>query len=230
MDARRPRRILASLLLLLRLASTLHPPLRTTPALRPPPVRRRHSRAVSASAVVSPAVSLVSGMLGGAIGVGAAYPLDTIKVKIQAYGARDGDAATQDTLALTLRVLRDEGPAGFYAGVSSTMVGQAVIKGVVFCTYEGAKPLIAAALGSADASQITVCALAACLSGAVGSFIVTPVERVKVVMQAAGASEFASPAACVSELIRADGVGGVLFRGLDATLVREVPRDHAEMR
>ena len=66
--------------------------------------------------------------------------------------------------------------------------------------------------------------LAAACSGAVGSLVVTPVERLKVVMQAASSGDFAGGGAdCLRTIVAEDGVGGLLSRGLGATFLREVP-------
>ena len=156
-----------------------------------------------------------AGMVGGAVGVGVAYPLDTLKTKLQ---AREDSGVEQRPLALAADIVRDEGFEGFYGGVSSTMAGQAAIKGVVFFVYEACK----ASLESADLGT-TGLLLAAMASGAVGSLVVTPVERVKVKMQASDAGTYASPLACVQSLLETDGVDGFLLRGLGATLLREVP-------
>lgn len=163
-------------------------------------------------------VSLGAGMLGGSIGVGVAYPLDTLKVKVQAYAGGDASAEELGSLGVARAIVQEEGVSGFYNGVSSTMAGQALIKGVVFFVYEWAK----AALAPTSTGVLALLA-AACISGAAGSLVVTPIERVKVVMQAADATAFASPLACVGKLVEEDGLGGVLFRGLGATLAREIP-------
>ena len=158
-------------------------------------------------------------MLGGAVGVGVSYPLDTLKTKLQARET-SSDETNQNSLSIALDIVKEEGLGGFYSGVSSTMAGQAVIKGVVFYVYEWAKSAIAATSLEGGLLALTI---AACISGAVGSFVVTPVERIKCVMQATPAGTYASPLDCVRELLRSDGGGGLAFRGLGATLLREVP-------
>ena len=244
-----------------------------------PPLSRRHQQQRPLSAVPAE-VSLLAGMVGGAIGVGVAYPLDTVKVKTQAFAETAAPGEKLPSVwALARRVLDEEGPAAFYSGVSSTMLGQALIKGVVFWSYEATKTLVVDLLSAGGSVGVDAAALsagwlffAACVSGAVGSFVVTPVERVKCVMQASsgGAIEspegepegeegerrtflaasppvsssqpsysngsssseqqqqqqvvrFSSPVGCVREIVRTDGWGGLMTRGLGPTLLREVP-------
>ena len=245
-----------------------------------PPLSRRHQQQKPLSAVPAE-VSLLAGMVGGAIGVGVAYPLDTVKVKTQAFAETAAPGEKLPSVwALARRVLDEEGPAAFYSGVSSTMLGQALIKGVVFWSYEATKTLVVDLLSAGGSVGVDAAALsagwlffAACVSGAVGSFVVTPVERVKCVMQASsgGAIEspegeegesgtflaasppvsssqpsysngsssseqqqqqqqqqqqvvrFSSPVDCVREIVRTDGWGGLMTRGLGPTLLREVP-------
>ena len=174
----------------------------------------------SSAALIPPqAASLGSGMLAGAIGVGVAYPLDTIKVKVQAAASRSNTVQSSSTLSLVQQLVAEDGLSAFYGGVSATMAGQAAIKGVAFFSYETARQ----ALGGDDVIGVGAALLAACLSGGAAAFVSTPVERVKVVMQAADAGEFSSPLQCINQLVAADGLNGALFRGLGATIVREVP-------
>jgi len=195
-----------------------------TAAIRPPiaPLHRqcdRSSRLSCVAAELPLAVSLGAGMAGGAIGVGVAYPLDTLKTKTQSM------AGTGSNLfQLTAQIIKTQGVAGFYSGVTSTMAGQALIKGVVFFVYEAAKGYLLAhgVQPAAELGFVDLC-LAACASGAVGSLVVTPVERVKCVMQAGEAGTYSSPIECIAALIRSDGLLGLAFRGLGATLLREVP-------
>lgn len=65
--------------------------------------------------------------------------------------------------------------------------------------------------------------LAACFSGFVTSFLVTPIERVKVLMQASNI--YKNEMDCLRAIIKNDekGILGVLGKGLGPTLAREVP-------
>jgi len=169
---------------------------------------------------VPAAVSLGAGSFAGAIGVGVAYPLDTIKTKLQARETKSEAVANENPFKVTLDVLREEGLGGFYGGVTSTMAGQFAIKGVAFAVNEAAKAFFET---SALADGSVALLLSACLAGAAASFPVTPVERVKSVMQASPADAYDGPVNCTRSLIRNDGVNGLLTRGLGATLLREVP-------
>lgn len=104
------------------------------------------------------------------------------------------------------------------------MLGQAVIKGVLFFAYGIVSDWVASTFGATfhllPNLQLLVCAG---ISGALASLFVTPIERVKVIMQASDAGEVTSTFSLLSELIRADGLSGLLLRGLGATLGREIP-------
>lgn len=181
------------------------------------PFRARPPVAVETSEAIPAVISLVAGMLGGAIGVGVAYPLDTLKTKTQSSAGGSTSSSNPFTLART--IYREEGVPGFYGGVSSTMAGQAIIKGVLFLQYNAARN----ALARANILGTFALILAAASSGAVGSLVITPVERVKCVMQAMPAGSFKGPIACIREILRRDGTSGLFFRGLGATLLRELP-------
>jgi len=138
-----------------------------------------------------------------------------MKTKLQARG---GGASA------LWHIFSEGGVGPFYAGVSSTMAGQAVIKGVLFFVYSVVKDVLATshtAAPGASPSMLDLC-IASAFAGFVASFVVTPVERIKIVMQVAD-DGFSSPLECAREVVRRDGVRGLLCRGINATLAREVP-------
>jgi solute carrier family 25 (mitochondrial carnitine/acylcarnitine transporter), member 20/29 len=59
------------------------------------------------------------------------------------------------------------------------------------------------------------------ISGLISSFVLNPIERVKILMQ--GDKSYTSEVDCVSKIVSSDGVGGLLLRGIDGMLIREVP-------
>jgi solute carrier family 25 carnitine/acylcarnitine transporter 20/29 len=66
--------------------------------------------------------------------------------------------------------------------------------------------------------------LAASFSGFVTSFLVTPVERVKVMMQAQSTNAlYANELECIQAVLKNEGFVGLFSRGLGTTLAREVP-------
>lgn len=69
----------------------------------------------------------------------------------------------------------------------------------------------------------SVCVLlsAACFAGFVTSFLVTPIERIKIMLQASNAYE--NEFDCLNSVMRNDGLQGLLLTGLAPTLVREIP-------
>ena len=163
-------------------------------------------------------VPIVAGSLGGAIGVGAAFPFDTLKTKAQ---TSDGEVRqAQGMLAIASRVVKTEGISGFYGGVSTMMVGQAFIKALAFSCNDWALHAQGASASSHTLPQLCAAAL---VSGFVTSFLVNPFERVKILCQAEAAGTYRNGLVCAQEIIAVDGVGGFLWRGLGPTLLRETP-------
>jgi hypothetical protein len=102
------------------------------------------------------------------------------------------------------------------------MMGQALIKAVAFSvntfflTVFEQQQLFALA-------PIVNMIVSACLSGFFAAFIVTPVERIKVMMQASEKSFYENELHCAEAVISAEGWEGLLVRGLGTTIAREVP-------
>jgi hypothetical protein len=171
--------------------------------------------------MISAAVtSLLAGSVAGAVGVGVAFPFDTLKTKQQvlAYDSVSQTRQNLNMLQVIKKVYHLEGIGGFFGGVRGMMLGQAVIKSVAFGTN-------AMALGwfqQHTELPLTMTLLAAsCIAGFFTSFLVVPVERVKVLMQASSA--YANEFDCLKAIVRAEGCGGLMGRGLGTTLAREIP-------
>ena len=79
--------------------------------------------------------------------------------------------------------------------------------------------------GDMELAVVEMC----CAGGVAGfaqSFVRGPVERVKTVMQTTknpdGSSYYRSTFSCIKDLLKTQGLSGGLFRGLSATIAREV--------
>lgn len=184
---------------------------------------RKTSTHLMMTSVVDPFVSLACGSLAGVVGIGAAYPLDSLKTKAQVYAASNSDSGEMGKFSLPdlARVVYSrEGVGGFYQGVVGVMVGEAFVKATLFGANAWALSVLCPSLQDATPSLLQL-TLAAAFSGVVSSFVLNPIERVKVLMQAD--ASYTSEWDCISQVVKKDGVAGLLVRGLSGMLAREIP-------
>lgn len=186
------------------------------------------------------AASVLAGSVAGAIGVGVAFPLDTLKTKAQvlsqqrsARATSSGNAqalASVSMLQIIAMVYKAEGWQGFFGGVKGMMAGQAVIKALAFSTNAAMLAFLEQTLAANAISPIlsavtvppTVLLLtAACTAGFITSFVVAPIERIKVMMQASSA--YRNEWHCLTVILETEGWQGLFSRGLGPTLAREIP-------
>jgi len=155
------------------------------------------------------ALEFVGGCMGGAAGVLAGYPLDTVKVRIQTSppGTYTG------TFSCLADCVRQEGVRGLYRGMTSPLLGVAGINAVTF----GVNAQVLKRLPQPESiSSITIAGASA---GLIQTSIVSPMELVKTQMQVCGQTDIPGT---VAHITRNAGFGG-LFKGLGITATREVP-------
>ena len=169
--------------------------------------------------------SLLAGSIAGALGVGVAYPLDTIKTKQQlnvesnfVYSNSPSSKVVSTVAVVSLPELglfstiadiwKSSGFEGFYGGVQTSMIGQAVTKATAFSVNTAAL----------EAHYDLV--YAAAVAGLVTAFLAVPVDRIKVLMQT---NSFKTEFDCYRSIMDTEGLKGLLFTGLVPTLFREVP-------
>jgi len=154
------------------------------------------------------------------------------------------ESPEDDLISLVKLILEVEGIGGFFGGVKAMMIGQALIKSVAFSANELALGALhdneglggllgvandVAAAGVVDggdgavATSFVTLLLAASFSGFVTSFLVAPVERVKVMMQAQQDATYANEIECIKAVLENEGWTGLFSRGLGPTLAREIP-------
>lgn len=166
--------------------------------------------------MTSPVEELLCGGVGGALAVACTYPLDTVKTRIQAGLSAD--------IGL---LLRTEGLAGLYRGVSLPIVSQPLYIGGCFAGVAFGRQLYDALIapyaggGGEDGGSMQRFLLAASLGGIVCATAVTPFEGLKVLMQSQS-TQSTNAVALARQLLRSGGVSR-LFNGLGATIARELP-------
>jgi len=122
-------------------------------------------------------------------------------------------------LQVAQTLYQQEGLEGFFGGVQTMMVGQALIRAVCFTTNAAVMDYLQR-FGELDQSSILM--LAAFSAGITSSFVVTSVERIKVLMQS-NPGVYSGELQCIQAVLQKDGLGGLLTRGLGISLIREIP-------
>lgn len=165
-------------------------------------------------------ISLAAGSLAGSLSVGLAYPFDSIKTRIQESSADSKAIGLWNTIML---LLSEEGLQGFYRGVWGVMVGQAIIIAVAFTTNAYALQKLSSSTFISDtSSSLVTLIIAGMFSGFITAFFVNPIERIKINLQTDTCSLYENQLDCMQSIWENDKFG-LLFRGIDATFIREIP-------
>lgn len=136
--------------------------------------------------------------------------------------------ARVDTWQVMRHVYETEGIAGFLGGIRIMMMGQGMVKACSFTVNTVVLNWeVAHASSQTDSPTTAMFLIAAASAGFVSSFIVNPVERVKILLQAASSSDRKSESEleCIQRVLKSEGLGGFLGRGLGTTMLREIPSD-----
>jgi len=150
------------------------------------------------------------------------YPFDTIKIRLQ---TRPG--LYRNTLDCFVKMARQEGVLSLWRGLTSPVLGYGAINATVFGTYTNVSQWISEFSGyeSRKENKVWQSSMAGVCAGIASSFVRTPVERIKTIMQTAttadGKCKYRNTFHCVSVLAREQGVINALMRGLMPTMLRE---------
>jgi len=172
-----------------------------------------------------------AGNVGGIFGLSLAYPLDTVKVRMQtrAAGTYKGIAHCIMTMG------RNEGPLSLYRGLLAPIVGYGFINATAFGSYTHLKQWIREYGWNEDRrsernlslAELGICGVGA---GFIQSFVRAPIEQIKVLMQARNSKSsihhppYKSSLHCLTETLKNEGIKVGLYRGLNATIIREMPQ------
>ncbi len=169
-------------------------------------------------------VDFLAGIAGGCAGVLAGHPLDTVKVRLQnQHGSHTFYRGTWHCIAQTVR---HEGLFGLYKGMSSPLIGVAVINSILFGVYGWSMALM-----HQDQSKPTLPAMfvAGSISGAVNCIICCPMELVKIRLQNQSKPpdpkypHYKGPIDCIQQIMKHERGARGLFTGMHATFWRDSP-------
>ncbi|KAI8980464.1 mitochondrial carrier domain-containing protein [Pilobolus umbonatus] len=171
----------------------------------------------------SASADFIAGNFGGMANVIVGQPLDTIKVRLQLDQGRFKNAWD-----CTLQTVKKEGFFALYKGMASPLVGIGAVNALLFAANSRIKNSLQT--HPDEILSIDKIALAGAGAGIVNSILASPVEMLKIKMQAQFGSHategkrfFTGPVDCAQYLIKEHGIRNGLFRGMWATVVREIP-------
>lgn len=154
------------------------------------------------------ALDFFAGCVGGAAGVVVGHPLDTVKVNLQTNNRYTS------SMQCIRSILAKEGARGLYRGITSPLSGVAAVNAIVFGVYGNAQRR----LGNPDALSTHV--MAGAVAGFAQAFLTSPIELVK--LRAQMSNDNIGAFQCLKRVHQTEGLRG-LFRGLNITIVREIP-------
>ncbi|CAG8501157.1 6051_t:CDS:2 [Diversispora eburnea] len=168
----------------------------------------------------------IAGSFAGMAQVAVGQPLDTIKVRLQVNPEKY--KGPTDCFIQTVKL---EGPLALYKGMASPLVGIGAVNALLFAAYSRLKSIQTSALD--EQLPLYKIAIAGAGAGAVNSILSSPVELLKIKMQAQYGSNkvsignsaliYKGPVDCARHLIREFGIRNGLFRGFWVTVAREIP-------
>ncbi|KAJ3162067.1 hypothetical protein HDU86_005765 [Geranomyces michiganensis] len=139
---------------------------------------------------LSPAADLLYGSLSGMVGMFFQFPFDTLKVRLQTQPHHGGGGTAapmfDGPLDCAVKGFRQGGFLSFYKGLSAPLVGAMIENSALFVAFNHIQGVIRRNADLADPNaplSLAHLTLSGFLSGALVSFILTPVELVKCQLQ-----------------------------------------------
>jgi len=162
-------------------------------------------------------ISFLSGGFGGVCLVLVGHPMDLVKVKLQTSSQYSG------MIDCVRKILKDEGIGGLYKGIIAPLVGTAPVFAICFWGYGLGKDLVLWSFGKPADVPLTLLeiSLAGGFSAIPTTVLMTPMERIKCLLQV-DKNKYKGMVDCASAVIKEGGLSS-LFKGWDATLLRDIP-------
>lgn len=176
-------------------------------------------------------IDFTAGSLGGVALVYVSQPMDTVKVKMQAF-----PTLYKNMIDCTVNTFKKDGVVrGLYAGTLPAVVANVAENSVLFAAYGACQNLVAMVERKSTVAELTALdnATAGFLAAFFSSFTLCPTELIKCKLQALREVQQhnlkpnekvpkVSPFQLTRQILRSEGIPG-MFRGLTSTFAREMP-------
>ncbi|CAJ0929872.1 unnamed protein product, partial [Mesorhabditis belari] len=165
------------------------------------------------------ALDFVAGCFGGAAGVLAGHPMDTVKVRLQTQHSHGATPLYRGTFHCFGLIVKKEGFTGLYKGLTSPLASLCLINATAF----GVQAAVTKEFR--DPQSLGAQFWGGCAAGATQSIIAAPSERVKLKMQLQSdsrAAVYKSPMHAARVLVAEKGLLS-MNRGFMMTVVRDCP-------
>jgi solute carrier family 25 (mitochondrial carnitine/acylcarnitine transporter), member 20/29 len=165
--------------------------------------------------------SFVAGWVGGIGNLMVGHPFDTVKTLMQ-----NAPKGTYKNSADCLgKLIKAEGPLAVYKGVKAPMTGVGVVFAIYFLAYDGTEAFLRRVKGISPTQNLSLMDVMICggSTGIFGSLILGPAELLKIRQQTASQKGADGSFGTVVRGIYAEGGVRGFFRGMSATMIRDVP-------
>lgn len=164
------------------------------------------------------AKELAAGCFGGMIQVLVGQPFDIVKVRLQTQSAVNPQYS--GVVDCASKILRSEGPQGFYKGTLTPLLGVGACVSIQFAALEYFKRALSKDNAPLSIPQLY---LAGAGSGLANSFLSGPIEHVRIRLQVQCATNkiYTGPLDFIKKVYSQHGLAGI-YKGQMITFLREL--------
>ncbi|KAL4039246.1 hypothetical protein IC575_002896 [Cucumis melo] len=168
----------------------------------------------------------VAGGFGGIAGVISGYPLDTLRIMQQ-------QSISGSASKIFRNIIANDGPAGLFRGMAAPLASVTFQNAAVFQIYAVlSRAFNSSSQSNGDPPSYKAVSFAGVGTGALQSFILSPVELVKIRLQlqssrhatSSSSSSFShrGPLSVTKSIYKTEGLRGI-YKGLTITILRDAP-------
>lgn len=161
----------------------------------------------------------IAGSVAGGVSVIVGQPMDTVKIRLQLYGAD----IYKGPIDCAIKIAREEGYLTFFRGLLSPLLASSGINAILFATFSSSLRLIT---GSNDANAVDTakyCDIwcAGMIAAVPQAMILGPTDLLKIRMQM-DSTHYRHVGDCLTKCVKSGGISS-LFQGTVCTILRDIP-------